>query len=124
MSHPRTAIDDILTFSQTNILVNGDGHVRIAGLGSASILSVMSAVDIDRSSRSATPELIDLRRWVDTGTTMADDVYAFGFVVWEVRMELMASFDNILNGMGFVFRFSLGEVRFLTVLLPQGSIRC
>ena len=104
--------------------MNGDGHVRIAGLGSASILSVMSAVDIDRSFRNATPELIGLQRWVDTGATMADDVYGFGFVAWEVRMELTNWFYNILNGMGFVFRFSLGEDRFLTVPLSQGSIRC
>ena len=55
---------------------------------------------------------------------MADDVHAFGFVVWEVRMELTTSFDNILNGMGSVFRFSLSEDRFPTVPLPRGSIRC
>ena len=68
--------------------------------------------------------MIDFRRWVDTGVTMADDVYAFGFVVWEVRAELTTSLDNILNGMGFIFRFLLGGDRFLTVPSPQGPIRC
>ena len=55
---------------------------------------------------------------------MADDVYAFGFVVWEVRTELTTSLNNILNAMGPVFRFSLGGDRFPTEPLPQGSIRC
>ena len=55
---------------------------------------------------------------------MANDVYAFAFVIWEVRAEFITSFKNILNGMGFVFRFSLDELRFPMTLLSQGSIQC
>jgi len=69
--------------------VDGDGHVRISGLGAASVISIMPTADIDRSFHGVAPELIDPRRWglSDIGATMASDVYAFAVLAWEVRME-------------------------------------
>jgi len=107
--------------------VDGDGHVRIAGLGTAFIPSAMSAVDVDRSSHGAAPaELIDPRQWglTDTGTTMASDVCAFALLSWEVRMELAVFPDSPLNEMGFVLRFSLGDPRFPTRASLRGFIQC
>ena len=107
--------------------MDGDGHVRIAGLGTAFISSAMPAVDVDRSSHGAAPtDLIDPRRWglTDIGTTMASDVYAFALLAWEVRIELAASPDSPLNEMGFVLRFSLGGLRFPTKVLLRGFIQC
>ena len=71
--------------------MDGDGHVRIAGLGAASVLSIMPAVNIDRSFPGAAPELIDPQLWglTDTGATVASDVYAFAVLAWEVRAELL-----------------------------------
>ena len=48
---------------------------------------------------------------------MASNVHAFAVLAWEVRMELAASFDSPLNEMGFVLRFSLGDLRFLMGML-------
>lgn len=71
--------------------MGGDGHVRFAGLGTASILRAMPGVDVDRSFHGAAPELIDPQRWgsMDPGATMASDVYAFAILAWEVRMEFV-----------------------------------
>ena len=44
---------------------------------------------------------------------MASDVYAFAILAWEVRAELIASLDELLNEMGFVVRLSLGNLRSL-----------
>jgi len=72
--------------------VGGDGHARIAGLGTASILRAMPGVDVDRLFHGAAPELIDPQRWgsTDPGATTASDVYAFAVLAWEVRMEFVA----------------------------------
>ena len=79
-------------FFQTNVLVGGDGHARIAGLGTAFILRAMPGVDVDRSFYGAAPELIDPQRWgsMDPGVTMASDVYAFAILAWEVRTRFVA----------------------------------
>ena len=71
--------------------MDGDGHARIAGLGATSVLSIMPAVNIDRSFPGTAPELIDPQRWglTDTGATVASDVYAFAVLTWEVRTELL-----------------------------------
>ena len=102
-----------------------DGHARIAGLGAASIPSAIPAVDVDRSFHGAAPELIDPQRWglADTGATTASDVYAFAVLAWEVRIELVASFDSPLNEI-FMLRFSLGDLRFPTRALLRGFIQC
>jgi len=62
-----------LMIFQTNVLVNGDGRVRIAGLGMASALSTMPAVDVYRFFHGVAPELIDPQRWGlhNAGATMA-----------------------------------------------------
>ena len=106
--------------------MDGDGHIRIAGLGAASVLSIMPTVNIDRSFHGAAPELIDPQRWglTDTGATMASDVYAFSVLAWEVRMELVVPFDNPLNETGFVLRFSPGDLRCPMRALFQGFIQC
>jgi hypothetical protein len=79
--------------------VDDDGHIRIAGLGAASIPSTMPAVNVDQSFHGVAPELIDPRRWGldDTGVTVASDVYAFAVLALEVRMELAAFFDSPLD---------------------------
>lgn len=59
-----------LTFPQTNFLVGGDGHVRIAGLGTAFIPPTAP------------------------GDMMASDIYGFSFLAWEVRMKIVASLMN------------------------------
>jgi len=75
-----------LTFVQTNILVNAGGHIRIAGLGAASIPPNLPWLDVDRFFQGAAPELIDPQRFGFVGTeiTKASDVYAFGVIAWEV----------------------------------------
>jgi hypothetical protein len=106
--------------------VDGDGHVRIAGLGTAFALSTTPTVDVHRSFYGVAPELIDPHRWGlhDTGATMASDVFAFAGLAWEVRMEFMTSVDKPLNELGFMVRFFLDELRFRTRALLQGFIRC
>ena len=71
---------------QTNILINADGHVRVAGFGAASISSPVLRVDVDRFFHGAAPELVDPQRFrmTSAGATMATDVYAFGVLAWEV----------------------------------------
>jgi len=98
----RGDFDHSLTFLQTNILVDGDGHARIAGLGTALIPSTVPAADVDQSFHGTAPELIDPRRrgFTDAGVTMASDVFAFAVLAWEVREKLVASVDKRLNGKG------------------------
>jgi len=82
--------------------VDGDGHVHIAGLGTAFTLSTIPATDVDQSFHSKAPELIDPRRrgFTDTGVTMASDVFAFAVLAWEVRVKFAASLDKRLNVRG------------------------
>ena len=77
-----------LTFFQTNILIDPEGHARIAGLGVALISSPVPGVDIDRSFHGAAPELVDPQHVgsSNTGATKASDVYAFAVLSWEVSM--------------------------------------
>ena len=90
----------VLTFLQTNILVDPDRHARIAGLGVALISSPMPGVDIDRFFHGAAPELAALRRTRSSGTvaTKASDVYAFAVLSWEVGMWFVYALDRSLNG--------------------------
>jgi serine/threonine protein kinase len=53
--HPGHALTSI----QTDILVDHDGHARVAGLGVALLPSTMPGVDIDRFFHGAAPELIE-----------------------------------------------------------------
>jgi hypothetical protein len=78
--------DHALTFIQINILVNADGHIRVAGLGAASIPSAVPRVEVDRFFHGAAPELIDPQRFrlTSTGVTTATDVYVFGVLAFEV----------------------------------------
>lgn len=69
--------------------MDGGGHARIGGLGRASTLCSMPAVDTDPSFHGAAPELIDPLQWGSGGhgATMASDVYAFAVLAWEVSMK-------------------------------------
>ena len=76
--------------------MDDEGHVHIAGLGAALVLSTTAAVDIDQSFHGAAPELINPRRWgfANAEATMASDVYAFSVLAWEVRTRFMPSLVN------------------------------
>ena len=76
----------VLTFFQTNVLVDAGGHARIAGLGATSISTTVLGVDVDKFFHGAAPELADPQRFrlTITGATTASDVYAFGILAWEV----------------------------------------
>ena len=81
--------------------MGGDGHARIAGLGTAFIPSTVPAVDVDRSFQGTFAGLINARLLPDiTGASMADDVRAFSILAWEVRMKIVASLDKPLNRIG------------------------
>jgi len=85
-----------LTFIQKNIFIDAGGRVRLAGLGAVSIPSTMPGVDVDRSFDTV-PELIDPQCFglSDTECTMANDIYAFGIIAWEVsRVHKNASGRN------------------------------
>jgi serine/threonine protein kinase len=80
--HPGHALTSI----QTDILIDHDGHARVAGLGVALLPSSMPGVDIDRFFHGAAPELIEPQRLrsANTGATKASDTYAFGALALEV----------------------------------------
>jgi len=75
-------------FSQTNILIDPEGHARVAGLGVALIQAPMPGVDIDRFFYGAAPELANTQHVgsISTGATKASDVYALAVLFWEVSM--------------------------------------
>jgi len=55
---------------------------------------------------------------------MAGDVRAFAILAWEVRTVFVVSPDKYLNGVRFVDRFSLGDLRSPTGALSRVPIRC
>ena len=87
---PSPHIRYALTFFQTNILIDAEGHARIAGLGTALLPFNMPRVDIDRLFHGAAPELVDPQHFgtSNAGATKASDVYAFAILSWEVSLEL------------------------------------
>jgi serine/threonine protein kinase len=76
--------------SQANILVDENGTALIAGLGSASVLSHSAGPTAEgrtsagRLSRSDAPEVVR----GSSLPTKASDMYAFGVMTWEVRVDL------------------------------------
>ena len=98
-----------LIFIQTNILVNAGGHVRIAGLGAASIPPTLPWIDVDQFFHSAAPELIDPQRFGFSGTeiTKASDIYAFGVIAWEVSGVRVNYSGQNTDRDGNILRFSL-----------------
>ena len=115
-----------LTSAQINILVDARGHARVAGLGTAFLLSAGPEVDIDRFFHGAAPELVDPQRFglTDTGATKASDIYAFGVLALEVSPTFKCLMSELLNGVGTVIRFLLGEFHSLTRVWSQGFTRC
>ena len=102
--------------------MDGDGHVCIAGLGTAFTLSTMQAVHVDQSFHAVAPELINPQRWglADAGVTSASDVYAFGVLAWEVRVKSATSPDKRLNGRG---PRRLGLRRAISILRQEHCLR-
>ena len=84
-----TTLGHGLMFSQTNILVDPEGHARIAGLGAALIRAPIPGVDIDRFFHGAAPELVDPQHVGSSspGVTKASDVYALAVLSWEVGTD-------------------------------------
>jgi len=82
--------DHALTLFQTNILVDSDGHPRIAGLGVTFISSPMPGIDIGRLFHGAAPELADPQHFESfTAKAMqVCDMYAFGVLSWEASIGL------------------------------------
>lgn len=106
--------------------MGGDGRPRIAGLGAASVPLSMPAGVMEKSPHEVlVPELIKHLRWgsADAGPTTASDVFAFGLVTLEVRVNLV-TFDNdlSLNGMRLC-RFSTGGPRSSTGAFSQGCVQ-
>ena len=64
--------------------------------GTSSILPAMPTTDIDRSFHGAAPERIDPERWglANVGATVTSDVYAFGVLTWEVRVQFITSVNH------------------------------
>ena len=114
-----------LTFVQTNILVDADGHVRVAGLGAASIPSTMPGVDIDRFFQGAAPELVDPQRFgfVCAEHTKASDVYAFGIIAWEVSRVYMNPSGRNRKCNGIILRVLPGEFHSTTRARLLGFIQ-
>jgi len=111
--HPH--VDHALTPVQTNILVDADGHARVAGLGATFLPPATPGVDVDRFFHGAAPELVHPQRLglADTGITKDSDMYAFGVLAWEVSPTLESLTGELLNGVWLFLRFSLGKSRSL-----------
>ena len=103
-----------LTFVQTDILVDHDGHARVAGLGAALLPSAMPGVDIDRFFHGAAPELIEHQRLrlTNAEATKASDAYAFGVLALEVRPTLQYLVGKFFDG-----RFVLLDVHWESPVL-------
>ena len=93
----------MLTFHQTNILIDARGRVYVAGFGVAFLQSPMPGVDIDRFFHGTAPELVNCQsiESISTGITKDSDVYAFSVLAWEVSPTLECFTGNTLNGVGF-----------------------
>ena len=123
--HHSLVVLNILTPSQDNILVDGDGGARIAGLGTAHVPFSVPIGDIIPSSHGAlAPELVGTWRWglTDSRPTTASDVFALSLVIWEVRMNAMVSSHESLNGRTR-FRSSMGSLPSPIGVLLQGCIQ-
>ena len=90
---------------QTNILVDADGRVCVAGLGAASASFTTPAVNVDTFFLGAAPELIDPRRFRSAvaGATTASDVYAFGVLACEVSGGMLNLIDEFSDEAGTDF---------------------
>jgi len=56
---------------------------------------------------------------------MASDVYEFAVMAWEVRTVFVVPLPGeSLNGVGFVDRFSLGDLRSPMGVSSQELVRC
>jgi len=79
----------IITFFQTNVLVDSEATPRIGGLGSAisEFFSVAWPEVPDTLTRSSAPELIDPEAFglSTPRPTKSSDVYAFGVLVYRVN---------------------------------------
>ena len=80
--------------SQTNVLVNKDGTPRLAGLGNAHILSNSTTWMMEGragADRTHAPELtvpgVSSSGTEATHPTKASDMYAFGVMAFEVRID-------------------------------------
>ena len=99
---------NILTVSQNNILVDLDGRVRIAGLGSALVppqhYTTWSEIDAELPLYGVAPELVHLKPSAKLVTTKERDVYAFGFMAYEVSFfpqTLFQTFTKPYQSTGF-----------------------
>jgi len=95
-THPFHVIH-IHVLIQANILVNKDSTPRISGLGNAYVLPHAAAWTVEgrtsnhRLSRCRAPELAGLGMSPNVTDaahpTKASDMYAFGVMAWEVRID-------------------------------------
>lgn len=114
------------TFFQENILVDSDGHARVAGLGAAYISSLIPGLDVDEffEAHGSAPELVHSRR-SGSGSARAtkeSDIHAFGVLAYEVSLIVTACYGQMTWWI-YSFRYSLGKLRFSRRASSQGSVR-